>query len=337
MSSEKNNFDLIFVGDSYTQGYGLYYHYWCENKLYHCIDYQERYREVDAVHSGFVDNESLNFQWTNRFPALVASHFNTTYKTNCWEGIGYMSAWDNGIAKSRERPQVASTMLIESYLKYFRKYGNEDRKYFILQVSEITRDTLLAYTHQKGNGANKRIEDILKTMEEDIAENIQTLSPYDEKAIRFAKEQGIWEAVRKLIINSKESIFRSSLNFRQDAPDYIPYPENPSDLLKGNNFEKILYTIWETIWSDMQIELRKYNCELLILHTLQNTYENIDLENTIKVGKAGCINQGSYQNYTIETEIYDKYNIKITESHPGLRVHKEIADSIIQHIEKNYL
>ena len=33
MSSKKNNFDLVFVGDSYTQGYGLWYYYWCKNKL----------------------------------------------------------------------------------------------------------------------------------------------------------------------------------------------------------------------------------------------------------------------------------------------------------------
>ncbi len=28
------NFELIFMGDSYTQGWGLWYHYWCKNKLY---------------------------------------------------------------------------------------------------------------------------------------------------------------------------------------------------------------------------------------------------------------------------------------------------------------
>ena len=125
MTSEKNKFDLVFVGDSYTQGYGLWYYYWCENKLYHCIDYQERYHEVGAVHSGFVDNKSLIYAWENRFPALVASHFNTTYTTNCWEGIGYMSAWNNNIALSRDRPQIANTKLIESYLKYFRNECRE--------------------------------------------------------------------------------------------------------------------------------------------------------------------------------------------------------------------
>ena len=68
MTSEKNKFDLVFVGDSYTQGYGLWYYYWCENKLYHCIDYQERYHEVGAVHSGFVDNKSPK---SVTFPSVV--------------------------------------------------------------------------------------------------------------------------------------------------------------------------------------------------------------------------------------------------------------------------
>ena len=338
MSSKKNNFDLVFVGDSYTQGYGLWYYYWCKNKLLQGIDYQEKYHTVGAVHSGFVDNRALIYGWTNRFPALVASHFNTTYTTNCWVGEGHFAGFDNGFPLSRERPQVAGTKLIESYLKYFRKYGNEDKKYFILQVSEITRDTLLGYTHQRGKGIHKRIDDIMKEMEESIAKHRHKNKP-NQRDIQLKNKEYMWIAVRQLMINSQEGIFSETL--QKNAPHYnayfreIPYPEKPSDLFKSNNFEMILYALWEEIWSTMQIELKKYNCELLILHTHQNTYENMSLSNTIKIGKDGYINHSLFNNETVEKEIYDKYNIVVDESHPGLLLHRKIANSIIQFIEES--
>ena len=146
------------------------------------------------------------------------------------------------------------------------------------------------------------------------------------------------DAVRKLIIKSDESIFRNNPDLLSDAPQDIdiPYPENPADLLKGDNFEKILFVIWETIWSNMQIELKKYNCELLILHAQAQFHRNVSIPKTIKIPPGGYINQNLHK-FTVEKEIYDKYNIVIKESHPGLQLHQKIADSIVKHIEDNLI
>ena len=36
----KNDLQFVFMGDSYTVGWGLWYYYWCENKLYDHIKYK---------------------------------------------------------------------------------------------------------------------------------------------------------------------------------------------------------------------------------------------------------------------------------------------------------
>ena len=309
------NFELIFMGDSYTQGWGLWYHYWCKNKLYNQLDLYEKYLDVHAAHSGFIDNEALNFAWSNRFPALVASHFNTIYRTNCWEDVGHFSSY-TGFPMSRERVHTAATKLIESYLEYFKKYDNKVRKFFILQTSEVTRDTILGFDYQV------EATNIINNIINELSNSESMLST------QKSRDELMETAVMELLINSDE------LDLHGIEIELFGI-KRVADLFKGENFEKILYKLWETLWSKMQIELKKYNCELLILHTHQNTYENMSLSNTIKIGKDGYINHSLFNNETVEKEIYDKYNIVVDESHPGLLLHRKIANSIIQFIEES--
>jgi hypothetical protein len=312
-------FELIFMGDSYTVGWGLWYHYWCKNKLYNHIDLYEKYMDVDAVHSGFIDNEALNFTWSNRFPALVASHFNTDYRTNCWEDIGHFSSHIE-FPLSRERVHTAATKLMDSYLKYFERYGNKVRRFFILQTSEVTRDTLL-----KNLGLDVEIDDKIKKIIGELT--VDTTSWNLSKP--EVEEKLSKNVVTKLIINSEDPIFN------REYIKGIPYPKKAIDLLKDDNFEKVLYYFWETIWRRMEVELKKYNCELLLVHNQGQFHDNCKLQNVVHIGPDGSIDSLSktIKNYTVEKEIYYEYNRKILEEHPGLQSHRSIADSIIEHIE----
>ena len=83
-------------------------------------------------------------------------------------------------------------------------------------------------------------------------------------------------------------------------------------------------------------ESKKYNCELLILHAQAQFHRNVSIPKTIKIPPGGYINQNLHK-FTVEKEIYDKYNIVIKESHPGLQLHQKIADSIVKHIEDNLI
>jgi len=319
------NFELIFMGDSYTQGWGLWYHYWCKNKLYNQLDLYEKYMDVHAVHSGFIDNEALNFAWSNRFPALVASHFNTNYRTNCWEDVGHFSSY-TGFPLSRERVHTAATKLIESYLEYFKKYDNKVRKFFILQTSEVIRDTILGFDYQ--------------TKPRNIIKNIINEWKKEEHQ---QWPDNIRDTVMKLLINSDDGLFYNNI---PDAAFPVKllkeiYPERDDDLFKDENFEKILYKMWELIWGKMQIELKKYNCELLLVHNRDKFCDNVILQNTVRVSDTGSIERlqalETIPDFTVDAEIDSKYNIKILDPHPGLAAHKFIARSIIKHIEDNLL
>ena len=310
------NFELIFMGDSYTQGWGLWYHYWCKNKLYNQLDLYEKYLDVHAAHSGFIDNEALNFAWSNRFPALVASHFNTIYRTNCWEDVGHFSSY-TGFPMSRERVHTAATKLIESYLEYFKKYDNKVRKFFILQTSEVKRDTILGFDYQV------EATNIINNIINELSNSESMLST------QKSRDELMETAVMELLINSDE------LDLHGIEIELFGI-KRVADLFKGENFEKILYKLWETLWSKMQIELKKYNCELLILHAQAQFHRNVSIPKTIKIPPGGYINQNLHK-FTVEKEIYDKYNIVIKESHPGLQLHQKIADSIVKHIEDNLI
>jgi hypothetical protein len=312
----KNDLQFVFMGDSYTVGWGLWYYYWCENKLYDHINFQKRYIDVDASHSIFTDNKALMYTWENRFPALVASHFDTDYRTNCWEDVGVYST--GGADRqpnpySRESVHTAATAAIVNYLTYFKKYGNETRKFFIIQTSDPLRDTMLCQAYDDIDKDN-----IIKKIEES----------------RSAEE-----AFGKLLLNS-EYIHSTGYLPRNKFPYSWPRVGLHSfgdklDIIQNDNLEKILYHLWESVWGNIEIELKKYNCELLLVHSQEEFYKNVKLENTIEIPPDGFMHSYNYEEMTIKKEIYNKYNIVIEEKHPGLQLHQRIADSIIKYIEEH--
>ena len=311
-----SKFDLIFMGDSYTQGYGLFYHYWCENNIEFIEEFQRIY-DIDMVESAFFDNKAHQYMWDNRFSNLVASHFNTSYITNCWDSIGHFSSYD-GFPKSRERVHTGATKIIQSYLEYFEEYGNTRKRIFVLQTSEITRDTLLNYANYSHNNVvQDRISNILSDMNEKIAMD-------DGPNINHRR---MWEAFTKLLINSDDLIFQ-----KPDMMDELPWPKNPNNLL--DSIDDILFKMWEIIWLDMQKRLKQYNCELILIHTHNQFLKGVSkLENNIHFLEQGWINH-TLQGKRVKDEILRKYNIKIDESHPGLELHREIADAIIKKIKE---
>ena len=311
-----SKFDLIFMGDSYTQGYGLFYHYWCENNIEDIKEYQRIY-DIDMVESILLDNKAHQYMWDNRFSNLVASHFNTSYITNCWDSIGHFSSYD-GFPKSRERVHTGATKIIQSYLEYFEEYGNTRKRIFVLQTSDVTRDTLLNYAkHSHNNVVQDRISNILSNMNEMIAKD-------DGPNINHRR---MWEAFTKLLINSDDLIFQ-----KPDMMDELPWPKNPNNLL--DSIDDILFKMWEIIWLDMQKRLKQYNCELILIHTHNQFLKGVSkLENNIHFLEQGWINN-TLQGKRVKDEILRKYNIKIDESHPGLELHREIADAIIKKIKE---
>ena len=311
-----SKFDLIFMGDSYTQGYGLFSHYWCEHNIEFIKEFQRIY-DIDMVESILLDNKSHQYMWDNRFSNLVASHFNTSYKTNCWDSIGHFSSYD-GFPKSRERVHTGATKIIQSYLEYFEEYGNTRKRIFVLQTSEITRDTLLNYAkYSHNNVVQDRISNILSDMNEKIAMD-------DGPNINHRR---MWEAFTKLLINSDDLIFQ-----KPDMMDELPWPKNPNNLL--DSIDDILYKMWEIIWLDMEKRLKQYNCELILIHTHNQFLKGVSkLENNIHFLEQGWINN-TLRGKRVKDEILRKYNIKIDESHPGLELHREIADAIIKKIKE---
>ena len=311
-----SKFDLIFMGDSYTQGYGLFYHYWCENNIEFIEEFQRIY-DIDMVESAFFDNKAHQYMWDNRFSNLVASHFNTSYITNCWDSIGHFSSYD-GFPKSRERVHTGATKIIQSYLEYFEEYGNTRKRIFVLQTSEITRDTLLNYAkYSHNNVVQDRISNILSDMNEKIAMD-------DGPNINHRR---MWEAFTKLLINSDDLIFQ-----KPDMMDELPWPKNPNNLL--DSIDDILFKMWEIIWLDMQKRLKQYNCELILIHTHNQFLKGVSkLENNIHFLAQGWINN-TLQGKRVKDEILRKYNIKVNENHPGLELHREIADAIIKKIKE---
>ena len=311
-----SKFDLIFMGDSYTQGYGLFYHYWCENNIEFIEEFQRIY-DIDMVESAFFDNKAHQYMWDNRFSNLVASHFNTSYITNCWDSIGHFSSYD-GFPKSRERVHTGATKIIQSYLEYFEEYGNTRKRIFVLQTSEITRDTLLNYAkYSHNNVVQDRISNILSDMNEKIAMD-------DGPNINHRR---MWEAFTKLLINSDDLIFQ-----KPDMMDELPWPKNPNNLL--DSIDDILFKMWEIIWLDMQKRLKQYNCELILIHTHNQFLKGVSkLENNIHFLEQGWINH-TLRGKRVKDEILRKYNIKVNENHPGLELHREIADAIIKKIKE---
>ena len=311
-----SKFDLIFMGDSYTQGYGLFYHYWCENNIEFIEEFQRIY-DIDMVESILLDNKAHQYMWDNRFSNLVASHFNTSYKTNCWDSIGHFSSYD-GFPKSRERVHTGATKIIDSYLKYFEKYGNTRKRIFVLQTSDVTRDTLLNYAkHSHNNVVQDRISNILSDMNEKIAMD-------DGPNINHRR---MWEAFTKLLINSDDRIFKIP-NLMYE----LPWPKNPNNLL--DSIDDILYKMWEIIWLDMEKRLKQYNCELILIHTHNQFLKGVSkLENNIHFLEQGWINN-TLRGKRVKDEILRKYNIKVNENHPGLELHREIADAIIKKIKE---
>ena len=311
-----SKFDLIFMGDSYTQGYGLFYHYWCENNIEFIEEFQRIY-DIDMVESAFFDNKAHQYMWDNRFSNLVASHFNTSYITNCWDSIGHFSSYD-GFPKSRERVHTGATKIIQSYLEYFEEYGNTRKRIFVLQTSEITRDTLLNYAkYSHNNVVQDRISNILSDMNEKIAMD-------DGPNINHRR---MWEAFTKLLINSDDLIFQ-----KPDMMDELPWPKNPNNLL--DSIDDILFKMWEIIWLDMQKRLKQYNCELILIHTHNQFLKGVSkLENNIHFLEQGWINH-TLQGKRVKDEILRNYNIKVNENHPGLELHREIADAIIKKIKE---
>ena len=311
-----SKFDLIFMGDSYTQGYGLFYHYWCENNIEFIEEFQRIY-DIDMVESAFFDNKAHQYMWDNRFSNLVASHFNTSYITNCWDSIGHFSSYD-GFPKSRERVHTGATKIIQSYLEYFEEYGNTRKRIFVLQTSDVTRDTLLNYAkHSHNNVVQDRISNILSNMNEMIAKD-------DGPNINHRR---MWEAFTKLLINSDDLIFQ-----KPDMMDELPWPKNPNNLL--DSIDDILYKMWEIIWLDMEKRLKQYNCELILIHTHNQFLKGVSkLENNIHFLEQGWINH-TLRGKRVKDEILRKYNIKVNENHPGLELHQEIADAIIKKIKE---
>ncbi len=64
--------DIVFLGDSYTWGQGLYYYKWIsENRKFN-----KKINGVFSSHSEFITNDDLNFKNSLSFTNLVSSHLN---------------------------------------------------------------------------------------------------------------------------------------------------------------------------------------------------------------------------------------------------------------------
>ena len=162
-----------------------------------------------------------------------------------------------------------------------------------------------------------RISNILSDMNEKIAMD-------DGPNINHRR---MWEAFTKLLINSDDRIFKIP-NLMYE----LPWPKNPNNLL--DSIDDILFKMWEIIWLDMQKRLKQYNCELILIHTHNQFLKGVSkLENNIHFLEQGWINH-TLQGKRVKDEILRKYNIKIDESHPGLELHREIADAIIKKIKE---
>ena len=137
----------------------------------------------------------------------------------------------------------------------------------------------------------------------------------------------MWEAFTELLINSEDNIFQIPNMMYQ-----LPWPDNPNNLL--DSIDDILYKMWEIIWLNMQERLKHFNCELILIHTHNAFLKGVSkLENNIHFLEHGWINE-SLQGKRVKDEILRKYNIKVNETHPGLELHQEIADSIIKKIKE---
>jgi len=324
----RDDLQFVFMGDSYTVGWGLWYYYWCENKLYDHINFQNSYIDLGASHSIFTDNKALMYSWENRFPALVASHFDTDYRTNCWEDIQSQKLPSSSRPHTRERVHAAATAAIIDYLKYFKKYGNETRKFFIIQTSDVERDTMFCHSY-----VDIEKDKIIKKIEESTSAEIAFRELLFHSM--YIHSTGYLPSYEETRVNKNNLFLPYKFPYSWPTPHPSSEFGDKHDIIHNDNFEKILFHLWESIWSNIEIELKKYNCELLLVHSQEGFYKNVKLENTIEIPPDGFINGRDYEKMNIKTEIYNKYNIVIKEDHPGLQLHRRIADSIIKYIEEH--
>ena len=81
---------ILFLGDSFTWGQGLYFEKWRDAGI-DVMKWKETYGELDKYPHENLDYESHQYRKENHFPALVAKHYNKNYDIK-WGNGG--SNWD---------------------------------------------------------------------------------------------------------------------------------------------------------------------------------------------------------------------------------------------------
>jgi lysophospholipase L1-like esterase len=81
---------ILFLGDSFTWGQGLYFEKWKSEGI-NVIKWKKKYGDVDSFPHENLDYNSDCFRKENHFPALVAKHYDRCYNVK-WGNGG--SNWD---------------------------------------------------------------------------------------------------------------------------------------------------------------------------------------------------------------------------------------------------
>lgn len=143
---------IIFLGDSFTWGQGLYFEKWLDEGR--TVEFCNQHMPPDFPQENMSHEDDL-YRRTYHYPNLVAKHFNKSYVTK----------WGNG----------GSNLDISNILKNIRSqiYYPNGVDFVIIQFTDFTRpDSRPEYDWETYYTKFSSIEDLIKNQVEEIAKSL---------------------------------------------------------------------------------------------------------------------------------------------------------------------